>query len=159
MKAATINELKKELTTLPSKQLVDICLRLAKYKKESKELLTYLIFESDNEADYIQAIKSDIDVQFEELNMGNYYYSKKGLQKLVRNISKFIKYSGIKKTEIEVLIYFCQKMQATGIKISYNAIIENLYNRQLTKIKKAVATLHEDLQFDYEHEIEILEKY
>ena len=46
MKAATLNELRKELQALSSKELVEICLRLAKYKKESKELLTYLIFEA-----------------------------------------------------------------------------------------------------------------
>jgi hypothetical protein len=159
MKAATINELKKELSALPPKQLIEMCLRLAKYKKESKELLTYLIFESDNESDYILAIKSDMDVQFEELNMDNYYYAKKGLQKIVRTISKYIKYSGIKSTEIDVLMYFCQKMKATGIKIHYNPVIENLYNRQINKIKKSISTLHEDLQFDYQQEIEQLEDY
>ncbi|WP_299247776.1 hypothetical protein [uncultured Cytophaga sp.] len=159
MKAATINELKKELTALPPKQLVELCLRLAKYKKESKELLTYLIFESDNESDYIRAIKSDMDVLFEELNMDNYYFAKKGLQKIVRSISKYIKYSGIKNTEIEVLMYFCKKMKATGIKIGYSPVIENLYNRQLTKIKKSISSLHEDLQFDYQQEIEQLEEY
>ena len=81
MKAATLNELKKELANLPTKELVEICLRLAKYKKESKELLTYLIFESDNEANYIAAIKADIDEQFELLNTSNLYVAKKGLQK------------------------------------------------------------------------------
>ena len=33
MKASTISELKKELVELPQKQLVDLCLHLAKYKK------------------------------------------------------------------------------------------------------------------------------
>jgi hypothetical protein len=159
MKAATINELKKELSALPPKQLVEMCLRLAKYKKECKELLTYLIFESNNESDYIQSVKSDIDILFENLNMYNYHNAKKGLQKTVRTISKYIKYSGIKSTEIDILIYFCQKMKATDIKIHYNPVIENLYNRQINKIKKSISTLHEDLQFDYQQEMEKLEDY
>jgi len=156
MKAATINELKKELQTLSAKELVDFCLRLAKYKKESKELLTYLIFEADNESGYIAAIKADIDEQFELLNTSNFYVAKKGLQKIVRSISKFIKYSGIKQTEIEVLMYFCKKMQDSGIKISHNTVIENLYFRQVNKIQKALATLHEDLQFDYQQELDLI---
>ncbi|WP_018344919.1 hypothetical protein [Cytophaga aurantiaca] len=154
MKAATLNELKKELTGLPAKELVEICLRLAKYKKESKELLTYLIFESDNEANYIAAIKADIDEQFELLNTSNLYVAKKGLQKIVRSISKYIKYSGIKQTEIEVLIYFCQMVKKSRIRITQNTVIENLYNRQLAKIEKALNSLHEDLQFDYQQEVE-----
>jgi len=156
MKAATLNELKKELTGLPTKELVEICLRLAKYKKESKELLSYLIFESENEANYIAAIKADIDEQFELLNTSNLYVAKKGLQKIVRSISKYMKYSGIKQTEIEVLIYFCQMLKDSGIRISYSPVIENMYNRQLAKIEKALGSLHEDLQFDYQQEVETL---
>ena len=156
MKAATLNELKKELTGLSTKELVEMCLRLAKYKKESKELLSYLIFESENEANYIAAIKADIDEQYELLNTSNLYVAKKGLQKIVRSISKYIKYSGIKQTEIEVLIYFCQMLKDSGIRISFSPVIENLYNRQLAKIEKALGSLHEDLQFDFQQEVQDL---
>jgi hypothetical protein len=154
MKAATLNELKKELQGLSSKELVEICIRLAKYKKESKELLTYLIFEAGNEADYIAAIKADVDEQFELLNTSNLYVAKKGLQKIVRSVTRYVKYSGIKQTEIEVLMYFCSKMKAADIKISHSTVIENLYYRQLTKVEKALKTLHEDLQFDYQQELQ-----
>jgi len=156
MKAATLNELKKELIGLPTKELVEICLRLAKYKKESKELLSYLIFESDNEVNYIGAIKADVDEQFELLNTSNLYIAKKGLQKIVRSISKYIKYSGIKQTEIEVLIYFCQMLKESGIPITQSTVIENMYNRQLVKIEKALGNLHEDLQFDFQREVQDL---
>ena len=154
MKAATLNELKKELQTLAPKELIEVCIRLAKYKKESKELLTYIIFESGDEAGYIAAIKADIDEQFDLLNTSNLYVAKKGLQKIVRSTAKYIKYSGIKQTEIDVLMYFCSKMKATDIRITHSTVIENLYNRQLTKIEKSLSTLHEDLKFDYQQELE-----
>lgn len=154
MKAAGLSELKKELQTRSSKELVEICIRLAKFKKESKELLTYLIFESESEANYIAAIKEDIDEQFELLNTSNLYVAKKGLQKIVRSISKYIKYSGEKQTEIEVLMHFCRHMKNSGIKISHSTVIENLYQRQINKIEKALNGLHEDLQFDYQQEVE-----
>ena len=60
MKAATSNELKQELQASSSKQLIELCLRLAKFKKENKELLTYLLFEANDEAAYIQSIKNEI---------------------------------------------------------------------------------------------------
>lgn len=156
MKAAGLSELKKELQSRSPKELVEICIRLAKFKKESKELLTYLIFESESEADYITSIKAEIDEQFDVLNTSNLYVAKKGLQKIVRAITKYIKYSGEKQTEIEVLIYFCRHMKDSGIKISHSTVIENLYQRQINKIEKALNTLHEDLQFDYQQEIETL---
>ena len=89
-----------------SGHIVDVCLRLIKYKKENKELLTYLLFEAQDEASYIKGIKEDIDEQFKELNTSNLYVTKKGLQKIVRTTSKYIKYSGIRQTEIELLLYF-----------------------------------------------------
>ena len=49
MKAATVHEIKVELSTLKAAELVDLCLRLTKFKKENKELLTYLLFEGHDE--------------------------------------------------------------------------------------------------------------
>lgn len=149
MKAATLSELKRELNELPPKQVVELCLRLAKYKKENKELLTYLLFEAGDEQTYIDAIRQEISEQFEMLNTSNMYLAKKGIRKILRMAGKFIKYSGNKQTEAEVLIHFCKELKNTGIRIHRYLDLSNLYDRQLEKIRKAVATLHEDLQLDY----------
>jgi len=59
MKAATINEIKQELQSLPPVRLSEICLRLAKFKKDNKELLTYLLFEAQDEEEYKKNIKEE----------------------------------------------------------------------------------------------------
>ncbi len=79
MKAATIHELKQELNTLPQKELVELCQRLGKFKKENKELLTYLLYEANDEDGYIKGIKKEIDEQFAEINLSHLYYAKKSL--------------------------------------------------------------------------------
>ena len=56
MKAATIHEIKQELVTLKPAALSELCLRLAKFKKENKELLTYLLFEAHNETEYVKSV-------------------------------------------------------------------------------------------------------
>ena len=61
MKAASIHELQKELTSLPPKRVLEICARLIKYKKENKELLTYVLFESHDEEAYKKSIKDETD--------------------------------------------------------------------------------------------------
>lgn len=156
MKAATLNELKKELGNLGPKEVVELCIRLAKYKKDSKELLTYLLFEADNEQAYIDGVKADINLGFEELNRSNLYLVKKGLRKILRHTNKHIRYSGNKQTETELLIYFCRTLNASGINISNSTQLINLYDQQLKKINKSFSNLHEDLQFDYRQELEIL---
>ena len=39
--------------------------------------------------------------------------------------------------------------------ISHNSLL-NVYNRQIILIKKAIVTLHEDLQYDYQLEFDHL---
>jgi hypothetical protein len=154
MKAATIAELKKELNELPPKQLAELCLRLTKYKKENKELLTYLLFEAHDEQQYIRNVQDEITAQFEGLNTDTTYYAKKGIRKVLRMANKYIKYSGNKQTEAEVLIHYCKELKSSGFRIHHYLDISKLYDRQLEKIRKAISSLHEDLQYDYLREIE-----
>lgn len=157
MKAATISELKRFLNTMPTDELVATCIRLAKYKKENKELLNYVLFEADDEENYIKCVKKEMDALFTDVKKSNSYQAKKTLSKILRYTQKQIKYSGIKRTEVELLMYYCLKMRKSGISLHSSIAITNIYIRQMAKIKKAIATLHEDLQFDYEEELTRLE--
>ncbi|MHC1703563.1 MAG: hypothetical protein AB9846_06615 [Tenuifilaceae bacterium] len=156
MKTASLNELKNELLHLKPDDVIALCMRLAKFKKENKELLTYLLFEAIDEKNYVDGIKKEIDEQFEGMNKSNSYYAKKTLRKILRFTNRFIKYSGSKQTEVNLLIYFCIKMKKSGLPIRNNTVISNLFQRQIQRIKKALSTLHEDLQFDYQDDLESL---
>ena len=156
MKTASLNELKNELTSLKPVEVLALCMRLAKYKKENKELLTYLLFEANDEQGYIESIKREIDQQLEGMNRNNLYYAKKTLRKVLRITNKYIKYSGSKQTEVELLIYYCKKLKMAGFTVNSNSVLSNLYQRQIQRIKKALSTLHEDLQYDYKEDIESL---
>ncbi len=156
MKAATVKQLRDELKNYSSKELIEFCLRLSKFKKENKELLTYLLYEADDEAGYIDNVKLEIDDQFEEINSKSYYFIKKNIRKILRNLKKYIRYSQKKETEVELLIYFCQKLNEFKPSIKKNTILSNIYVRQINSIQKTVSKLHEDLQFDYGEEIEAL---
>lgn len=153
MKSASIHEIKQELSAIKSVELVDLCLRLARFKKENKELLTYLIFEANNEPAYVASIREEIDQLFETVNLSHLYFAKKTLRKIVRVINKYCRYSGNKQTEIELRIYFCTKLKDSGIPITRNTVISNLYDSQLKKIHALLATMHEDLQYDYQKEL------
>lgn len=157
MKAATVSQIKKELTYRSQEELLDLCLRLSKFKKENKELLTYLLFESIDEGGYIEAVKAEVDGEFDSINTKNFHYIKKSVRKILRNIKKYSRYSLKKETEVELLIYFCSKLKAFKPSISRNPALMNLYQRQINSAKKTLLTLHEDLQYDYRLELEVLE--
>ena len=156
MKAASLNELKQELNTRPQKEILELCLRLAKYKKENKELLTFLLFESGDLQSYIQNVKTEIDEQFSLINKTNLYFAKKGVRKILRTVSKFIKYAGSKETEVELLIYYCIKLQESGIVMHKSTALTNILNMQIKRIFKAMELLHEDLQYEYLKELDKL---
>ena len=109
MKTASVKELKTELSNYSQEDLVKICLRLSKFKKENKELLTYLLYEAANETNYIESVKREIDTQFEQVNKKSYYFIKKSIRKILRMAKKYIRYSQKKEVEVEILLYFCQK--------------------------------------------------
>ena len=153
MKAATIRELKQELSIQSQSDLIELCLRLSKFKKENKELLTYLLYESSNEAAYIESVKREIEYEFEQINRTSYYFIRKSVRKILRNIKKYIRYSKQKETEIELLIFFCSELRNMTPSIDHNATLQNTYHRQLQLIRKAISTLHEDLQYDYNLEL------
>ncbi len=156
METASISEIKKELKNLSPQQLQDVCIRLAKYKKENKELLSYLLFESFNEQHFIQEVKNEIDEQFTHLNRSSFYLAKKTLRKVLRTTRKYIRFSGSKQTEVELLLYFCQKMKESGLSSRSSRVIQNMYARQVERIKKALSMMHEDLQYDYVEEVKKL---
>lgn len=159
MKAATVSQLKKELSFRSPEELLELCLRLSKFKKENKELLTYLLFESLDEEEYIRNIKAEIDLEFKAINTKNFFYIKKSVRKILRNIKKYSRYSLKKETEAELLLYFCSKLKDFKPSIKKNTTLLNLYQRQLISVKKIISALHEDLQYDYEQEVEELEKF
>lgn len=154
MKAATISELKQELLNESPARLTELCLRLARFKKENKELLTYLLFEAHDIDAYIASVAQEMDSQFETINKGNVYFIKKTLRKILRVTNKFIRYSGSHIVEAALLIHFCKAVKSMGISLRNNPVILNIYQNQLKKINKAIASMHEDLQYDYRETVE-----
>jgi hypothetical protein len=153
MKSPALHELKRELTTRPSAELVKICIQLAKFKKENKELLGYLLFDSNYELEYIEKIKDEMDLLFGEVNTGTLYFAKKNIRKILRTTNRYIRYSGQKRTEVELRIHYCIKLKQSGLPLNSSTSISNIFDGQMVKINKAVSMLHEDLQHDYQEEI------
>jgi hypothetical protein len=149
MKTSTISQLKKELQYRSTDELLELCLHLAKFKKENKELLTYLLFESQDESGYIESVKREVDAQLEAINTKNYYWMRKSIRKILKNLKKYIRYSLRKETEVELLLYFCVQLKNLEPSIKKDKTLQNILERQLALVNKLITTLHEDLQYDF----------
>jgi hypothetical protein len=95
-----------------------------------------------------------MDEQFEQINTTSIFFIKKSIRKILRNTRKYIRYSQKKETEVELLIYFCFKLNEFKPSIHKNTTLRNLFEKQIEHIRKVILSLHEDLQYDYGKELE-----
>jgi hypothetical protein len=155
MNVSSLQEVKHELQELSQKELVDLCISLAKYKKDNKEYLGYLLFQAHDRAAFILEVKTEMDIHFKEMeSQKNLYYIKKSLRKLLRIINKYCKYLGDKAATAELHLYFSFKIKQAKIPIHKSARLTNLFNAEEKKIRSVISTLHEDLQADFLKELE-----
>jgi hypothetical protein len=134
-------------------------MRLAKFKKENKELITYLLYEAHHEQSYVENVKEEIAEQFKTLPQGvNSYFIKKSLRKILRFVNRQTKYSEVKVTELELRIFFCMKIKEAKVPLQQGTVLYNLFQQQVKKIKSIFEKLPEDLQADYEREMAGLER-
>ncbi|MFT4969211.1 MAG: hypothetical protein ACI9O4_000957 [Chitinophagales bacterium] len=154
MQTATVTEIKKALNQCSQEELVAMCLHLSKFKKETKELLTYLLFEANDERSYINGVKEEVEKMFGALNKSNFYFIKKGVRKILRRVKIYIRYSKKKETELELILHFCESLAEINPSINGNNVLFNIFDRELIRMEKMVSKLHEDLQYDSMREIE-----
>lgn len=150
-----VQQIKKEIQHLQHEQLAELCLRLVRYKKENKELLAYLLFEATDETGFINKVKAEAGFMFSQLPSQS-YLAAKSIRKILRLLAKYTKFIGSKTAEIDLLIGFCHGyIQYVDKKTSYKPM-RLILVRQLEKIRTLIAKLHEDLQFDYTGEYNLL---
>lgn len=156
MKASTIKQLKDELTHKTASELKELCLQLARFKVENKELLTYLLFEAHNEEQYMENIKLFINNEFNAIDTKNGYHVRKKIRKILTSCKKFIRFSKKKETEAEILLHFCKKLKNYNPYFKRSNRLQNIFQTQIKMATNAIEKLHEDLQYDYQLELDTI---
>lgn len=156
MKTASVKQVKDELKHQSPEDLMALVLRLSKFKKENKELLTYLLFEAHDEAAFLEGVKQEMDEDFDQINVASPFYIKKSLRKIIRKIRKYSRYSNQKETEVELMIYFARQLKQMSPNIMQYPNLLKIYQQQIIGIRNKLPKLHEDLQYDFQVELENL---
>lgn len=156
MKAASANEIKQRLKDLDKKELTELCLRLSRYKKENKELLSFLLFEADDLPHYVESVKEEIDEIFTSVNTSSVFFAKKTIRKALRVANKYIRYAGEKTVEAEVLLHYCANFQELKLDWKKSTLLSNMYAAQIKKVSGAIDGMHEDLQYEYRRSLDKL---
>ncbi len=142
------SDLKKELQQLSNPEIITLCLRLARFKKENKELITYLLFKADNPDAFVREYKEEMDGQFKQIgNKG--YFAVKTLRKIASQMNNQIRYAGLEVVKTELLLHFCSNyIHFVDLYTNYKPL-RNVFYRYAEKAKASIEKLHEDLRHDY----------
>ena len=127
-----LQDIKKEIQHLSPVQTAELCLRLARYKKENK-------------------VKAEAGFMFSQLPVRS-YDAAKSMRKILRLLGKYTKFTGSKEVEIDLLLNFCNNyIHYTDRKASYKPL-RMILTRQMLKVRTLIGKLHEDVQADYTEE-------
>lgn len=154
--AASLKVIKDELSTLSNKELNGIILKMIKFRKENKELVTYLLFDSRDEMEYVRIIKKEIEKALYTVTSSNARNSLKLIRKVLRNTRKAIKFSGKNETEIQLLLHYCSILKSKDLPLTRVKALNSIWDRCILNAGKAISTLHEDLRYDYGMELKAL---
>jgi hypothetical protein len=148
MHSATIDTIKTELKQLPPREVLDLLLRLARFKKENKELLTYILFESANESEYVEQVKKEIAGEMLEIDGLPAYQYKKQFRKIQRKINKPIKYIGNKSATAELYLHMVRMISEKKKTISLATFLDKILQQYIIKIEKLLPGIEDDLAAD-----------
>ncbi|WP_375582311.1 hypothetical protein [Cyclobacterium xiamenense] len=158
MQLPSLSSLKKELQEREPGELVELILQLSKLNRDNKTFLYFKLFDSEDASLFVDTVKEELDNAFFSANTRNYYTAKKSAQSIRRVLNKNLKLTKDPLAKIELIAYLCQQLEELGYLDFRYPVIDNLYALQVGKIEKLIATLHEDLQFDYRELLEKLRK-
>jgi hypothetical protein len=157
LQSAPMKELKRHLETLPQREVVTHCMKLARYKHDNKDYLNYLLFESVDPGAFSKRLKEAVDEGFSALDKDkNLFFTKKGLRKILRMVTRYSRYASDPALTCEWHLYFCSKLSESGIPYESSPVVLNMYIGQLKKVSKLFETMHEDVRFDYQGTFEDL---
>ena len=157
MYTAGVREIRQELEAQSPKELINIIQRLARFKKENKELLTFLLFEAHDLDGHLAAVREELLTSMLDIQPERIYLAKKTVRKTLRIANKHIRLIGSKAAEAEIRLHVCRLLQQSGMPIERNPVLQRIFQTQMRSARKAIDTLHEDLQWELLREADKIE--
>lgn len=157
MQYPSLTEIKRELSYLNEKEINELLLDLVKFNRENKAYLYFKLYSRNNPGLFVELVQQELEAEFSKAIQSNSYHVKKSSQSIRRKFNKFLKLTKNKTDQVDLILFFCEKLNEYGYLRFRNPVVDNLYKVQLGKAKKLVSGLHEDLKWDYETKMKELE--
>lgn len=149
MNIPSLAAIKKELSYLDEKELISLILNLSKFTRDNKAFLYFKLNERDQPSLFVDTVKEELDKLFQTANTTSFYLTKKSAQTIRRKLNKALKFSANKTDQIELILFFCEKLKTYGYLKFNHPVISNLFQMQIQKAEKLILKLEDDLRYDY----------
>ena len=149
MNIPSLAAIKKELSYLDEKELISLILNLSKFTRDNKAFLYFKLNERDQPSLFVDTVKEELDKLFQTANTTSFYLTKKSSQTIRRKLNKALKFSANKTDQIELILFFCEKLKTYGYLKFNHPVISNLFQMQIQKAEKLILKLEDDLRYDY----------
>ena len=156
MQIPSLAQIKKELSFLSEKELLDLIVDLSKFSRDNKAYLYFKLNEKEHPGLFVEMVEEELSLEFQNSRSDHYYYAKKSAQKIRRKMNKLLKLSKVKTDQIEIILFFCEQLTENGFLDHQHVVLDNMYQIQIKKAIRLISGLHEDLQFDYAEKLEEL---
>lgn len=156
MELADARTIKAEIKERSHEELVELCMRLSRFKKENKALITYELFLKDDEWAFCQETKEQITEDLSAITNKQVFWLKKSVRKVLKEVSLLLRFTKEPRIEIELLTHFALELNRIVPEVHRSRILKNLYVRQVNRIQKIQQKLPEDLRLDYQADLDAL---
>lgn len=151
-----IAEIKKAVSYLDEQELRALLMDIIGFSTDNKRFAYFKLHEQQDEQFFLVESKEFLLQEFFKAVNTNFWTGKKSLQKLRSTLNKLLKFTKRKDFQLELILYFCQQAKEFGYLSYKHPVIDNLYATQLRKAESLISKLHEDLQYDYQQQVEEL---
>jgi hypothetical protein len=136
---------------LPPQRLAELCSALAKYKKEIKEYLGYLLFDDSDRVAYVEEVGHELRALVEAIDPSqNAYFTKKNLRRIQRAMNRYCRFVGEPGAAAEIRLQFLRALQNTAIPFRQHAQLQNIVDQEKKRTRMLIEDIHEDIRTDFE---------
>lgn len=154
MEIAGLADIRKELIHQSPDELVELVLRLARFRQDNKALAGYWLFDRQNPTEFLRQVHQALDHGFDELNFSTGYWVKKGLRKWQRQVNLYGRICGEAWMQADMQSYYvwvCLRAQKRLSDPNYLApLLASAEKKRVTLVKK----LDDDVQHDIQRQFE-----
>ena len=154
MEIAGLAEIRKELIHQSPDELIELVLRLARFRQDNKALTGYWLFNRQDPNQFLQQVHIALEDGFRTLNFSSGYWVKKGLRKWQRQVNLYGRICGEAWMQADMQSYYvwiCLRAQSRLAEPLYLAsLVAAAEKKRLSFVKKLDADLQHDLQRQFE---------